>query len=555
MSRSNLDGMPALIQNASREEFGDYQINGMMAAAKSLKENPRELAENLKQALESDETFKEIVSKIEIAGPGFLNLTLKPEFLIQAVNSPPAKTDNTQTVVVDFSSPNLAKEMHVGHLRTTLIGDTMARVFEYQGHKVIRQNHVGDWGTQFGMLIAYLDSVGTSADDLKDLEIFYQKAKKRFDEDPDFAEKSRAYVVALQQDQPKVLEKWRAFIEISMSHCGEIYSDLNVTLRPKDTFGESQYKGTIPSIMETLSEEGLLTESNGALCVFLDEFTDKNGEKQAVIVQKSDGGYLYATTDLAAIRYRAHELEADRILYFVDARQTLHFKQIFALARKAGLCTPDIVLGHISNGAILNKAGKPFKTRDGNTVKLADLIKESRDRAKEIFLAKNEKADISSVEEIANAIGIAAIRYSELSKHRETDYVFDWEKVLSMEGNTAPYLMYMYTRSKSLLIRSELSDSDLPEEPQPEGPIERRLVLKMAQVNEVIDSVSRECLPHLLCLQLYEIATAFARFYEELPILSSPDIDKLRRLAITSKVATKLSDGLDLLGIKVLEKM
>ena len=228
-----------------------------------------------------------------------------------------------------------------------------------------------------------------------------------------------------------------------MSHCGEIYSDLNVTLRPKDTFGESQYKGTIPSIMETLSEEGLLTESNGALCVFLDEFTDKNGEKQAVIVQKSDGGYLYATTDLAAIRYRAHELEADRILYFVDARQTLHFKQIFALARKAGLCTPHLALGHISNGAILNKAGKPFKTRDGNTVKLADLIKESRDRAKEIFLAKNEKADISSVEEIANAIGIAAIRYSELSKHRETDYVFDWEKVLSMEGNTAPYLMYM----------------------------------------------------------------------------------------------------------------
>tara|TARA_Y100001980_G_C14488300_1_gene265724 strand:- start:323 stop:961 length:639 start_codon:yes stop_codon:yes gene_type:complete len=212
-------------------------------------------------------------------------------------------------------------------------------------------------------------------------------------------------------------------------------------------------------------------------------------------------------------------------------------------------------LEHISNGAILNKAGKPYKTRDGNTVKLADLIKESRERAKEIFLAKNDKADLSSVEEIANAIGIASIRYSELSKHRETDYAFDWEKVLSMEGNTAPYLMYMYTRSKSLLLRSELSASDLPEEPQPEGTIERRLVLKMAQVNEVIDSVSRECLPHLLCLQLYEIATAFARFYEELPILSSPDKDKLRRLAITSKVATKLSDGLDLLGIKVLEKM
>ena len=555
MSRSNLDGMPALIQNASREEFGDYQVNGMMAAAKRLKENPRELAGNLKQALESDETIEEIVSKIEIAGPGFLNLTLKPDFLIRAVNSPPPQTDDAETVVVDFSSPNLAKEMHVGHLRTTLIGDTMARVFEYQGHKVIRQNHVGDWGTQFGMLIAYLDSAGTSTDDLKDLEIFYQKAKKQFDEDPDFAEKSRSYVVALQQDQPDVLVKWRAFIEISMSHCEAIYSDLNVTLHQKDTFGESRYKGTIPAIMETLTKAGLITKSNSALCVFLDEFTDKNGKKQPVIVQKSDGGYLYSTTDLAAIRHRAHELRADRILYFVDARQTLHFKQIFALARKAGLCPPKVVMDHISNGAILNKAGKPFKTRDGNTVKLADLIKESRERAEEIFLAKNDKADLSSVEEIANAIGIASIRYSELSKHRETDYVFDWEMVLSMEGNTAPYLMYMYTRSKSLLIRSELTDSDLPKEPQPEGPIERRLVLKMAQLNDVIDSVSRECLPHLLCLQLYEIATAFARFYEELPILSSPEKDRLRRLAITSKVAIKLSNGLDLLGIKVLEKM
>ena len=357
---------------------------------------------------------------------------MKPDFLIRAVNSPPPQTDNAETVVVDFSSPNLAKEMHVGHLRTTLIGDTMARVFEYQGHKVIRQNHVGDWGTQFGMLIAYLDSAGTSADDLKDLEIFYQKAKKQFDEDPDFAEKSRSYVVALQQDQPDVLVKWRAFIEISMSHCEAIYSDLNVTLHQKDTFGESQYKGTIPAIMETLAKEGLITKSNNALCVFLDEFTDKNGEKQPVIVQKSDGGYLYSTTDLAAIRHRAHELRADRILYFVDARQTLHFKQIFALARKAGLCPPKVVMDHISNGAILNKAGKPFKTRDGNTVKLADLIKESRERAKEIFLAKNDKADLSSVEEIANAIGIASIRYSELSKHRETDYVFDWEMVLSL---------------------------------------------------------------------------------------------------------------------------
>jgi len=354
------------------------------------------------------------------------------------------KSGNTERVVVDYSSPNLAKEMHVGHIRSTIIGDAVARMLEALGHEVIRQNHVGDWGTQFGMLVTYLREFGdpehATKTVLADLEEFYRAAKTRFDEDPDFAERSRLAVVALQAGDTEVRALWQRFIELSLAHCQTLYERLGTTLKTDHVMAESAYNDALPGVVAKLAEESLLEESDGAQCVFLEEFTGKDGARLPVIVQKSDGGYLYATTDLAAVAWRSDELSADRVMYFTDARQALHFKQIFAVAAAAGFASEKIRLEHYPFGAMLGKDGKPFKTRAGGVVKLSDLLDEAEQRGRTAVLNAGQLEDKQDIEQAARAIGIGAVKYADLSKNRTSDYVFDWDAMMSFEGNTAPYL-------------------------------------------------------------------------------------------------------------------
>ncbi|WP_222105709.1 arginine--tRNA ligase [Paraburkholderia sp. BCC1885] len=447
----------ANVQAASRPEHGDYQANGIMAAARSRKLNPRELAQSVVEHLKLDG----IVSRVEIAGPGFINLTIAPDYLARWVRTalddasglavPRVSGQDAQCVAIDYSSPNLAKEMHVGHLRSTVIGDALARVLRFVGHKVVAQNHVGDWGTQFGMLTACMDEA--SHDDasslaLADLEVFYRHAKKRFDEDPAFADRARDYVVRLQGGDPRVLELWKRFLDASMSHCEEIYRQLNVGLTPADVHGESAYNDDLPVVVADLQAKGLAVTSDGAQVVFLDEFSSKDGVPAAYIVQKQDGGYLYATTDLAAIRYRTTALQATRLLYVVDARQKLHFQQAFAVARRAGYVPAGVQLEHVGFGVVLGDDGKPFKTRSGDTVKLAELLAEATQRAFDLVTEKSPELPEAERRAVARVVGIGAIKYFDLARNRSTDYVFDWASMLSFEGNTAPYLQYAYTRNQ-----------------------------------------------------------------------------------------------------------
>ena len=542
---------PAIIQASSRPDFGDYQANGVMGAAKRAGANPREQAQAVIDALD----VGDMASKVEVAGPGFINITLSERYLAQHLSGQVAPVDDPQRIVVDYSAPNLAKEMHVGHLRSTIIGDCLARVLEAQGHTVVRQNHVGDWGTQFGMLLVYLQDADGDSDDLKDLEQFYQAAKKRFDEDADFQDRARSAVVGLQSGDANANMQWQRFIDISMSHCQHIYDRLGVTLSREDVAGESMYNDDLANVIAVLKQQDLLRESDGAQCVFLDEFKNKNGDPLPVIVQKSDGGYLYATTDLAAIRYRTGQLAADRVLYFVDVRQSLHFKQIFAVSTLAGFNPHAASLEHMPFGTMLGKDGKPFKTRSGGVVKLAEVLDEAEERARALAQEKNPDLADADAKHLGRVIGIGAVKYADLSKNRTTDYVFDWDQMLSLQGNTAPYMLYAYTRIRSIFSEGQIDPSSLPESAIPEGEQERQLALAIAGFNDTLSQVSEEGYPHLLCTYLYELASQFSRFYEACPILKADEAVKTRRLVLCQRTAITLAQGLDLLGIEVVERM
>ena len=557
----------ANVITASKPEFGDYQANGVMAVAKQLQTNPRELAQKVVDLI--DITNDSLIQHVEIAGPGFINIHLHDDDLMakasDVLRQPQTlipQSEPALRIVVDYSSPNLAKEMHVGHLRGTIIGDCLVRVLEKQGHGVIRQNHVGDWGTQFGMLIAYLkevtNSIGPESDDLPtrlaDLEVFYRAARERFDTDPEFAETARLSVVKLQGGDPEYLQIWHKFIDESLRHCQSVYKRLNVTLSQEDLKAESFYNDALSHIVSALEEKNLLTLSAGALCVFLPEFTGKEGDTLPVIIRKSDGAYLYATTDLAAIRYRSFDLNADRSLYVVDARQSLHFQQVFAVARAAGLASENISLEHIAYGTMMGKDGKPFQTRSGDTIKLVELLNEACRRAFKLVSEKNPDLDEGSRQAIADKVGIAAVKYADLSKNRTSDYIFDWSSMLSFEGNTAPYLMYAYARIKSILQKQEtaleqysITSIDTQEE--------RDLLLKNLQMPEVIEMVAADCYPNLLCNYLYELAGKFMRFYEACPILKAEVESRNSRLSLAALTAETLQQGLDLLGIETLERM
>ena len=554
----------ANVITASRPEFGDYQANGVMRLAKQLKINPRELANQIIEELNSHKD--NIVERYELAGPGFINIFLRNEGILKRANRITnkevpliPKSEKSLKITVDYSSPNLAKEMHVGHLRGTIIGDAIVRILEKKGHKVIRQNHVGDWGTQFGMLICYMKELQSSAEEdlpkaLSDLEKFYQVAKKRFDVDDEFAVNARKEVVHLQSGNKNSIRIWEQFINESLNHCDEIYAKLNVTLTRSHLDAESKYNDALPGIISQLESRGLLSESEGAKCVFLPQFLGKDGDSLPVIVQKSDGGYLYSTTDLAAIDYKCQELDINRALYVVDARQSLHFQQVFAVAEKANLASDKISLEHIAYGTMMDSSGKPFKTRSGGTTKLIELLDESVSRAYALVTEKNPELDEKERLKIAEKVGIGSVKYADLSKNRTSDYIFDWSTMLSFEGNTAPYLMYAFARIKSILAKAS-GEKRYTLITILESSEERLLLIKLLQFPEIIDSVALDCFPNQLCNYLHELAGLFMRFYEACPILKAKDALQDSRLSLAEFTSQTLKEGLDLLGIETLEKM
>lgn len=552
----------ALVRQSGKVQFGDYQANGIMPAAKKLGLNPREFAQKVLEKAE----LQDIAEKTEIAGPGFINIFLKNAWLEENINNavkdPKLGIHNhdKQTVVADYSSPNVAKEMHVGHLRSTIIGDAVVRTLEFLGNHVIRANHVGDWGTQFGMLIAYLEKMENehaSEMELSDLEAFYRAAKKHYDEDPVFAEKARNYVVKLQSGDEYCRTMWKKLVHITMQQNQCNYDRLNVTLTDKDVMGESLYNPMLPGIVEDLKKQGLAIEDDGALVVYLDEFKNKDGDPMGVIVQKKDGGFLYTTTDIAAAKYRYETLKADRALVFSDTRQSQHMQQAWLITRKAGYVPDSFQLEHKNFGMMLGKDGKPFKTRSGDTVKLADLLDEAIERAgvlisqKSTALSDQEKADV------IEAVGIGSVKYADLSKNRTTDYVFDWDNMLSFEGNTAPYMQYAYTRIRSIFNRSQIALSEVEQaQLSITDEKERALAIKLLQFEEAIQIVAKDGTPHVLCAYLYELAGVFSSFYEHCPILNNEDQQvKLSRLKLALLTERTLKQGLDLLGIKTVEKM
>ncbi|HGY3715615.1 arginine--tRNA ligase [Citrobacter sp. Res13-Sevr-PEB04-36] len=550
------------VRQSAKVQFGDYQANGMMAVAKKLGMAPRQLAEQVLTHLD----LNGIANKVEIAGPGFINIFLDPVFLAQHVQQALASDrlgvaqPEKQTVVVDYSAPNVAKEMHVGHLRSTIIGDAAVRTLEFLGHNVIRANHVGDWGTQFGMLIAWLEkqqqeNAGEMA--LADLEGFYRDAKKHYDEDEEFAERARSYVVKLQGGDAYFREMWRKLVDITMSQNQLTYDRLNVTLTRDDVMGESLYNPMLPGIVADLKAKGLAVESEGATVVFLDEYKNKEGEPMGVIIQKKDGGYLYTTTDIACAKYRYETLHADRVLYYIDSRQHQHLMQAWTIVRKAGYVPDSVPLEHHMFGMMLGKDGKPFKTRAGGTVKLADLLDEALERARRLVAEKNPDMPADELEKLANAVGIGAVKYADLSKNRTTDYIFDWDNMLAFEGNTAPYMQYAYTRVLSVFRKADIDESALANaQVFINEDREAQLAARLLQFEETLTVVAREGTPHVMCAYLYDLAGLFSGFYEHCPILSA-ESEEIRnsRLKLAQLTAKTLKLGLDTLGIETVERM
>ncbi len=553
-----------IIKQSGKPQFGDYQANGVMGIAKKIGMNPREFAQKVLDDLEQSGALTGIADKLEIAGPGFINIFLDENFLAKNVQE--ARTsanlgihsDHHETVVVDYSSPNVAKEMHVGHLRSTIIGDSTVRVLEFLGDNVVRANHVGDWGTQFGMLIAYLEKMqNENASDmaLSDLEAFYRDAKATYDSDAAFAEKARSYVVKLQSGDEYCLAMWQKLVHITMSQNQASYDRLNVTLSEKDVMGESLYNPMLAEVVKTLKDKGIATEDDGAMVVYLPEFKNKEGDPLGIIIQKKDGGYLYTTTDIAAAAYRYHTLNADRAIVYSDTRQSQHMAQAWAIARLGGFVPNDFKLEHHNFGMMLGKDGKPFKTRTGGTVKLSELLDEAVARATVLIDTKNPDISESERQALIHAVAIGAVKYADLSKHRTTDYVFDWDSMLNFEGNTAPYIQYAYTRIRSIFAKAGMDAEYLAGDVIIQDDKEHALAVKLLQFEETLRQVAKDGTPHVLCAYLYELAGVFSSFYEACPILSADEHIKNSRLQLSDLTAKTLKQGLHLLGIDTVEKM
>lgn len=553
-------GIDPVIKPSNKKEFGDYQANGVMGLAKKLGKNPRELAQSVLDGLPTNQ----MIAKCEIAGPGFINIFLSDDFLAKsaqtALDSPTLGIDTTngQKIVVDYSAPNVAKEMHVGHLRSTIIGDSMVRTLEFLGNTVIRANHIGDWGTQFGMLIAYLELMQNGDTDemaLADIEEFYRAAKAKFDGDEDFATTARQNVVKLQSGDENSLKLWQQLVDITMNQCQATYDRLNVTLSKDDIMGESLYNPMLQGVVDRLVAQGIAVKDDGATVVYLEEFKNKDGNPLGVIIQKNDGGFLYTTTDIAAAHYRHKTLGADKVIIFTDARQAQHMKQAWTIARMGGFIPNDFKMHHFTFGMMLGKDGKPFKTRTGGTVKLTDLLDEAIERATTLINERQTQLNDDEKQALIEAVAIGAVKYADLSKNRNTDYVFDWNHMLSFEGNTAPYMQYAYTRVRSIFAKAGLNPDELVGDIILDNEQERTLTIKLLQFEDALRTLTKDGTPNVLALYLYELAGIFSSFYEHCPILSANEPIKTSRLLLAKLTANTLKVGLDLLGIKTVEKM
>jgi len=547
-------------------DHADYQANAAMKLAKSAGVPPREFATAVAAALAD---ASELAS-VEVAGPGFLNLTLSDDFVASLVSSALADerlgvpaASAPQRVVVDYSSPNVAKEMHVGHLRSTVIGDSLVRLLSFLGHDVVRQNHLGDWGTQFGMLIEHLVESGLAGEHVEDLNALYQQAKRRFDAEPAFAERARARVVALQGGDPETLALWGSLVAESERHFGEVYRTLGVLLTSDDVRGESFYNELLEPTVDELDSLGLTKIDDGALCVFPPGFSGRDGEPLPLIVRKSDGGFGYAATDLAGVRFRVRDLGADQIVYVVDARQAQHLSMVFAVGLMAGWlgARPDGTprAEHVSFGTVLGPDGRPFKTREGETVRLLDVLEDGIQRAADAVEAKNPTLDPDTKTAVAQSVGIGAIKYADLSSDRVKDYVFDWERMLSFDGNTAPYLQYAHARCRSILRRAAQDLGDPKPDPASEvfltAPQERALALHALSFGSAVAAAAEGLQPHRLCTYLFELASAYTTFYEACPVLTAEPSIRASRLALCELTARTLEAGLGLLGIDAPERM
>ena len=547
----------ALLRRGSARHGADFQANLAMSLARRLGRDPRELAAQIVRELD----VRGLAAPAQIAGPGFINFRLDDAWIagaLAATSSDPhlgAAADHApRRVVVDYSAPNIAKEMHVGHLRSTIIGDALARVLRFVGDDVIAQNHVGDWGTQFGMLIEELDDSGWSADGaISDLDAFYRRARAHFEADPAFASRARERVVALQAGDPATRAAWRQLVAESHRHFAVVYGLLDVALTPADMAGESSYNDQLPGVVEALASAGLLQPDRGALCVFPEGFRNRDGAPMALIVRKSDGGYGYATTDLAAIRHRVGALGAQRLLYVVGAAQRQHLHMVFATARAAGWLAEGVEAEHVAFGSVLGEDGKVLRSRAGESVKLVDLLHEAITRAGDAIVARSGVAD----EALARTVGIGAVKYADLSSDRVSDYVFSFERMLALDGNTSVYLQYAHARAAKVLrlagdgaVAADDADHLLREQH------ERALGLALLGFGPAVDHVVSTLQPHRLCTYLYEVATAFSAFYESCPILTAGE-PRLRapRLRLTSHTAAVLRTGLDLLGIGAPERL
>ncbi|WP_424100144.1 arginine--tRNA ligase [Moorena producens] len=564
---SDVAGVDPMMVPASNPKFGDYQSNVALALSKRLKQPPRAIAESLLQYLD----VGELCQSPTIAGPGFINLSLKPAYLeerLREIHTDPrlgvAVASAPRRVIVDFSSPNIAKEMHVGHLRSTIIGDSIARILEFRGQNVLRLNHVGDWGTQFGMLITYLreayPSALTTADalDLGDLVTLYRQAKQRFDADEEFREASRLEVVKLQSGATDSRRAWQLLCDQSRREFQIIYDLLDIQLTER---GESFYNPFLPEVVDYLDKSGLLVEDSGAKCVFLEGFTNKDGEPLPLIVQKSDGGYNYATTDLAALRYRTEHDQAQRIIYVTDSGQANHFTQVFQVARRTGILPENVEVVHVPFGLVLGEDGKKLKTRSGETVRLRDLLDEAIARSGADLESRLKQEGREETEEfkehVAKVVGMSAVKYADLSQNRTSNYIFSFDKMLALQGNTAPYMLYAYVRIQGISRKGEIDFEQLGTDAKILLQEDAELVLgkKLLQLNEVLGEVEKELMPNRLCQYLFELSQKFNQFYDQCPVLKAEEPKRTSRLLLCDLTARTLKLGLSLLGIQVLERM
>jgi len=547
-----------------RSEHADFQANGSFALARRLGTNPRELAAAVVAACPPDD----LLAAREVSGPGFINLTLRDGAIIRQLARRAehprlgVPLGDSRLTVVEYSQPNIAKEMHVGHLRTTVIGDALARILAFLGAQVVRQNHLGDWGTQFGMLIQYLDEHpeagwhGTQQG-VAALNGLYRSARELFDQDPAFADRARARVVTLQAGDPYTVSRWREIVEESMRYFRTIYDQLGVLLTDDDAVGESFYNPVLEQVAEELEQKGVAVRSEGALCVFFDDVRGPEGQQVPLIVRKRDGGFGYAATDLAAIRYRTATLGAERLLYVVDARQALHLRMVFETARRAGWIPPSVEVQHVAFGTVLGSDGRPFKTRSGDNVPLATLFEDAIAKARATIVEKDGHQKAGDVEILAREVGIGAVKYADLATSRTKDYVFDLDRMVSLSGNTGVYLQYAHARVRSVLRRLAEMDGagDLPDDVSLESS-ERALALLLDDFSRVVIDVGETLEPHRLCTYLYSLSQAFTDFYESCPVLraESSDIRAVRRL-LCSLTADTLQRGLDLLGIAAPDRL